>query len=97
MDVKWANYQDMRDLKDDTIQSTLEQCYRYCWDAVNLEFEYSSSTSGMYPKWHVRISMNCTVKDLRLRPPSGIGGSMDEAWIDLRDKMKVFCDTNNLN
>ena len=91
-DTKWASYYDMKEVSDKTIDDTLAQCYRYVHDACNLEFEFSSSTSGMYSKWVMGISPMCTVRDIRVRPPKASGNCMEEAWKSLGIEMRKFCD-----
>lgn len=84
---RWASYYDLLEVDQKVLDKTLEAAGIYCFDAVNLTFEYSSSTSGMYPKWYVGISMNCTINDLRVRAPMGVGGHINEALEDLTKKL----------
>lgn len=83
---KFASYYDLPEVKKEVIDETLEACYLICYDAVNLQFELSSSTSGMYAKWRVNISPMCTVYINKIKDrglPSGTGSDLNEALLNL--------------
>lgn len=89
---RWASYDDLLEIDKETLSKAISAAGIYCYDAVNLEFEYSSSTSGMYPSWFVKISMGCTVNDVRLRSPQGCGGHINDALVDFTTKMFAFAE-----
>ena len=88
---EFASYYDLPEVTKEVIDETLEACSLICYDAVNLQFELSSSTSGMYAKWVVRISPSCTVYLNKLGPrglPQGRGSSLNKALLDLAKNCK---------
>lgn len=89
-EFKFASYYDLPNVTKEVIDQTLEACYLICYDAVNLQFELRSSTSGMNPKWHVSISPMCTVylNKMRRGMPSGTGKDLNEALLDLAKSCK---------
>ena len=78
---KWASYGDILEGPKALIDALIDEARHYCFDAVNLQFELSSSTSGMYPKWYIKISMSCTVY-IGKPQPVGIGNSFSAACAD---------------
>jgi hypothetical protein len=97
MSTKWASLYDLTNpISKEVIDEANKQAWRYVFDAANWEIEQSSTTSGMYGSWYVKISMNTTVKDLRVvnKLPTGVGGSLEDAFIDFTQKMEKFNNEN---
>lgn len=96
-EIKWATLHDLtKPIPSEVLDAANEQAWRYVWDAANWEIEQSSTTSGMYGKWYFGVSRGTTVKDIRLTPPRGVGGDLQEAIENFTERMKEFCDENDL-
>lgn len=98
-EIKWASIGDLcKPIPQEVIEAANEQAWRYVWDAANWELEQSSSTSGMYGSWYVKLSPNTTVKNMLIfgECPTGVGGDLQDAFIDFTTKMKNFCDKHKL-
>jgi len=63
---KWASLHDLNVPKE-LIDDVYGAGSFFCYDAVNLVLENSSSTSGMYGIWGVDVSLHCTVELDRMR------------------------------
>ena len=95
--LKWASLHDLTtSVPTEVVEEANKQAWRYVWDAANWELEQSSSTSGMYGSWFIKISPNTTVKDLTKfhSLPTGVGGDIIDALKDFTEKMKVWNDKN---
>lgn len=96
-EIKWASLNDLlTPVPEQIIKEAREQAWRFVYDADNWILEQSSTTSGMYGSWSVKICSSTTVKDVRLSPPVGVGGDLIDTFKDFIVKMKKFCDDNNL-
>lgn len=92
---KWGQLNDLSIAVDQQVlNKALEASWAYVFDSTNWDIQLSSSTSGMYGSWSVAISPTTTVKDMRVTPPIGVGGSPELAFLDFIQKMENFNDTN---
>lgn len=92
-DIKWASLNDLtKPVPEEVINAANEQAWKYVFNAANWILEQSSTTSGMYGSWYVKLSMNTTVKDMSLAGflPTGVGGDLTDAFKDFTEKMKRF-------
>lgn len=91
--TKWASLADLdTGVHYEILNTANEEAMKYAFAAPNWVLEMATSTSGMYGTWHVKLSPNTTVKDLRVftQVPTGIGGDLANAFLDFNKKMKAF-------
>ena len=79
---KWASYGDLLEIKKELLEKAIEKASYYSV-TPNFNFEFSSSQSGMYPKWMIRDCGSMMGKGIS---PIGIGNSVNAALQDFIDK-----------
>lgn len=74
----WASYADLKEIDHELLNRAVDAARYYCFDAVNLVFVLSTTTSGMYGTWSISVSTDCTVY-LNKKSPKGMGGHFNDA------------------
>ena len=89
---KWmGSNEDILHVRKDILDVAMEELFYLCYDAVNLIYEFSSSTGGMYGSWNVSISPSCTVYVDRVKECNGgHGTTINAALADFALRIRAY-------